>query len=83
MAAAKGRAWKLERASVHHKNVARPKSNKYSKSDNDQRPAPRRRKKIWVGGYSKIDGTRVNGHYRSVMASSGTASTHAKTSAGK
>lgn len=64
MAAKKGRAWKLERASVHVKGQARARSNKYSHSDSDQKPAVGSRERIWVGGYTRADGTKVDGHYR-------------------
>lgn len=58
------RNWKLERASVHRKGASRPKSNKYSKSDGDQRPAPHSRSKVWVGAYTRSDGRKVEGHFR-------------------
>lgn len=60
----KGRNWKLERASVHIKGSSRPRSNKYSKSDADKRPAPHTRSKVWVGGYTRANGRRVEGHFR-------------------
>jgi hypothetical protein len=60
-----GRAWKLERASVHVKGKSRPRSNKYSNSDPTERPAPHTRQKVWVGGYTRADGVKVKGHYRS------------------
>lgn len=59
-----GRAWKLERASVSERGSSRPRSNKYSKSDSRQTP-PKDRKRIWVGGYMRKDGTHVDGYYRS------------------
>lgn len=59
-----GRAWKLERASVHEKGGARPRSNKYSPGDHDERPEAGTRSRVWVGGYRRADGTRVEGHYR-------------------
>jgi hypothetical protein len=65
MASAKGRSWKLERASVSVKGKARPKSNKYSKSDTTKKPAPGSRDRVWVGGYTRADGSKVAGHYRS------------------
>lgn len=61
---ASGRAWKLERASVHRQAQARPKSNKYSASDTTKRPAPGERDRVWVGGYTRADGTHVDGYYR-------------------
>jgi hypothetical protein len=65
MATAKGRGWKMERASVTVSGKERPRSNKYSKSDKDKKPAPGSRERVWVGGYVREDGTKVNGHYRS------------------
>lgn len=65
MPSSKGRAWKLERASVNTSNKTRPRSNKYSKSDTDERPAPHSRSRIWVGGYVRSDGRKVSGYYRS------------------
>jgi hypothetical protein len=54
----------MERASVHKSNRSRPRSNKYSKSDSDERPRAGERGRVWVGGYQRADGTRVEGHYR-------------------
>jgi hypothetical protein len=62
---ASGRAWKLERASVHHRGSSRPRSNKYSKSDCDTMPGAGERERIWVGGYTRADGVAVHGYYRS------------------
>jgi hypothetical protein len=67
MVAAKGRSWKAERASVHVKGKKRPRSNKYSGSDSDQKPGPGTRQRVWVGGYKRADGTPVKGHYRSLV----------------
>jgi hypothetical protein len=64
MATSKGRAWKQERASVHRPGQSRPRSNKYSGSDSKPAPPPGTRQQIWVGGYTKADGTKVEGHYR-------------------
>jgi hypothetical protein len=64
MPTTKSRSWKLERASVHSGNGKRPRSNKYSKSDQGKKPAPHTREQIWVGGYTRSDGTKVKGHYR-------------------
>ncbi len=61
----KGRAWKMERASVSERGSSRPRSNKYSGADNNKKPAPGTRSRVWVGGYDKSDGTHVEGHYRS------------------
>ena len=62
MATKQGRAWKLERASVSRGGETR--SNKYSGSDSKPEPAPGERQRAWVGGYTRKDGTRVEGHYR-------------------
>ncbi len=64
MAAKSGRSWKMERASVSRKGTARPRSNKYRPSDADRRPAAGSRARVWVGGYTRRDGTPVEGHYR-------------------
>ena len=66
MPQAKGRAWKLERASVHVQGKDRPRSNKYSGSDSTKKPAPGARERVWVGGYKRADGTQVKGYYRSM-----------------
>ena len=66
MPQAKGRAWKLERASVHTAGRSRPRSNKYSGSDSHRRPEPGEREKCWVGGYVRADGSKVRGHYRAI-----------------
>ena len=66
MANKKGRAWKLERASVHSAGKERARSNKYSHSDSGKKPAVGSRQRVWVGGYTKADGTQVRGHYRSL-----------------
>jgi hypothetical protein len=66
MAHPKGKSWKLELASVHRKAKTRPRSNKYSKSDSDTKPAPHSRGKVWVGGYVRSDGRKVKGHYRAI-----------------
>ena len=62
---ASGRAWKMERASVTVKAKPRPRSNKYSRSDTGKKPAPNARARVWVGGYVRADGTKVQGYYRS------------------
>ncbi|MBX9627101.1 MAG: hypothetical protein K2X82_25085 [Gemmataceae bacterium] len=64
MAAAKGRSWKLERASVSQPGKSRPRSNKYSGSDAKKAPPPGTRDRVWVGGYTKADGTKIAGYYR-------------------
>jgi hypothetical protein len=63
MPAKRGRAWKLERTTVHA-GKSRPRSNKYTPADHDRRPAPGSRSRVWVGGYTRHDGTPVAGHYR-------------------
>jgi len=76
-----GRAWKLERASVSRKSADRPRSNKYSESDIDERPASGERTRAWVGGYTRADGRKVKGHYRELgqTASSGNGGSRGKT----
>lgn len=64
MPTTKGRSWKNERASVSKRGSARPKSNKYSGSDTTTRPGAGSRDRVWVGGYTRADGSKVNGHYR-------------------
>ncbi len=59
-----GRAWKMERASVSVPGKSRPRSNKYSGTDADEKPAPGTRVQVWVGGYTRADGTKIKGHYR-------------------
>jgi hypothetical protein len=66
MASKSGRSWKLERASVEEQGKDRPRSNKYSNSDSDERPGTGERDRAWVGGYTRADGTQVKGHYRSI-----------------
>jgi hypothetical protein len=68
MPTTKSRSWKMERASVSRQGRSRPRSNKYSKSDAHKRPAAGWRQRVWVGGYTRGDGTRVNGHYRATAA---------------
>lgn len=67
----KGRAWKLERASVTAKGESRPRSNKYAESDKDQKPKPGERTRAWVGGYTRADGKKVKGHYRELSQGAG------------
>jgi len=64
MPAKSGRAWKQERASVHGDGKPRSRSNKYTAGDSRPRPGPGERERVWVGGYTKKDGTRVSGYYR-------------------
>jgi hypothetical protein len=58
------RSWKMERASVSKRGASRARSNKYGKSDTTTRPEAGNRGRVWVGGYTRSDGTRVEGHYR-------------------
>ena len=61
----RGRAWKMERTSVTKQSRQRAKSNKYSKTgDSDEKPGVGERSRVWVGGYTREDGTQVHGHYR-------------------
>ena len=46
MAIKKGRAWKLERASVHRAGKQRAHSNKYSHSDSGKKPAAGSRQRL-------------------------------------
>jgi len=62
------RSWKLERASVNSAARPRPRSNKYAKSDTSKRPASGSRSRVWVGGYTRADGSRVHGYYRATPA---------------
>jgi hypothetical protein len=64
MATSKGRTWKNERASVTVGGKNRPRSNKYSKSDSHTRPGAGSRDRVWVGGYTRADGSKVSGYYR-------------------
>ena len=62
----RGRVWHMERASVHKKGGGRPRSNKYTASDRHERPGVGDHKRVWVGGYNRADGTRVEEHYRNL-----------------
>jgi hypothetical protein len=68
MQSSTSRSWKMERASVTRSGAARPRSNKYSKSDAHPRPAAGSRSRVWVGGYVRNDGIQVEGHYRRATA---------------
>jgi hypothetical protein len=59
----RGRAWKNERASVKKNNTSRPKSNKYSASDQGKRQKEGSAEQYWRAGYTRKDGTKVKGHY--------------------
>jgi hypothetical protein len=67
MATTKGRGWKNERASVTVRSKNRPRSNKYSGGDSKRRPGAGSRSRVWVGGYTRADGSKVSGYYRSAM----------------
>jgi hypothetical protein len=67
MANATGRSWKLERARGGTQRKHR--SNKYSRSDARARPAAGERERVWISGYTRSDGTRVQGHYRMMTQS--------------
>ena len=56
-----GRSWKNERASLNKNNKSRPKSNKYSASDESKRED--NAEQYWRAGYTRADGTKVKGHY--------------------
>ena len=56
-----GGAWKNERASVTKNNKPRPKSNKYSANDKSKRED--NAEQYWRAGYTRKDGTKVQGHY--------------------
>jgi len=64
MASMTRRSWKGERASVSHSSKQRPRSNKYSWGDAHKPPSSGSRMQVWVGGYTRTDGSRVKGHYR-------------------
>ena len=64
MPSSKGRSWKNERASVTTRGKSRPRSNKYSGGDTTKKPAAGSREQVWVGGYTRADGSKVSGYYR-------------------
>ncbi len=47
-------AWKKERTT----------GRKYSGTDSDKQPAPGERDKIWVSGYTRADGKKIVGYWR-------------------
>ena len=63
MANNKKGSWKKERSSVSSRN-SRTRSNKYrpEPADTSERPAGGS-SSYWRAGYTRKDGTRVNGHY--------------------
>jgi len=58
----------MERASVmgalRRAQGKRARSNKFSGGDSGKEPAAHSRKGEWVGGYTRRDGTKVKGYYR-------------------
>jgi hypothetical protein len=58
-------SWKKERASTKTKGSAKGKSNKYRPvpADTSKRPAPGSGTRYWRAGYTRKDGTQVQGHY--------------------
>jgi hypothetical protein len=56
-----GRSWKNERASANKNDKSRPKSNKYTASDESRRKD--NAEQYWRAGYTRADGTKVKGHY--------------------
>ena len=54
----------MERASVSRAGAKRARSNKFSGGDASKKPRVHSRKGSWVGGYTKRDGTKVKGYYR-------------------
>ncbi len=47
-------AWKKERTT----------GRKYSGGDSDKQPASGERDKIWVSGYTRVDGKKIAGYWR-------------------
>lgn len=59
-----GGSWKKERASVSKKTTTASKSNKYrTSSDSSKRPEAGSGERYWRAGYTRKDGTKVQGHY--------------------
>ena len=58
------RSWKMERASVRRRGAKSARSNKFSGGDVSGPPRKHSRKRIWVGGYRRRDGVKVEGYYR-------------------
>lgn len=57
--------WRGERASYSSTKKKNYRSNKYrTRLGSDKSRKSSGRKKVWVGGYIKKNGTRVRGHYR-------------------
>jgi hypothetical protein len=53
----KGKSWKKETAAGRKYRTA-------SGADSTKAPKPYSREQVWVGGYTKRDGTKVEGHFR-------------------
>jgi len=47
-------SWKKERTT----------GRKYSGEDSDKTPAPGTREKIWISGYTRADGKKIEGYFR-------------------
>ncbi len=63
----RGRAWKMERASVSTPASKDTRSNKYrAGSDSSRKPNAGERERAWVAGYTRADGRKVKGHYRAI-----------------
>lgn len=58
-----GWAWKLNVRASANPEVT-PQNRKVFKSDTSTKPAPGTRTSVWVGGYTRADGTKVEGYYR-------------------
>jgi hypothetical protein len=54
-------SWKKERTT----------GRKYSGGDSSEKPAPGERAKFWVSGYTRPDGKKVEGYWRSNPAHQG------------
>lgn len=54
----------MERASVRQKKTGKVRSNKFSGGDTGGPPKKHSRKRVWVGGYRRRDGTKVKEYYR-------------------
>jgi hypothetical protein len=66
---AKGRAWKSERSRMRIRGESKLRSKKYSQSDSKSKPEPGSRQRVWVSGYTRSDGAKVRGHYRTLAQS--------------
>jgi hypothetical protein len=57
-------SWKTERTGTSHGATISSDPNRFPQADGGQFLSERR-KRIWVGGYSRQNGTHVPGYYRS------------------